>query len=375
MKKLLIAVLLLYAVPAWAVTPVYDTGPTSVYPAASGNGNGGAALSNIADWTKATGLVADGAIVKLTDIVNTDSFNDSSLGAMWNSQTANSGTVVETTSLLMNSPSTTDASFICYEHDLTRTNNYRVVVEAIALGVGPDGYYMALVDSATAPTPDSLVNFAVDLRAFSFPQASGVLGVVTYDSVHTLQYWNVQTSSLWQNAAATAHIDIFRGETWTFEIENDGTTIYQRVYSDSATTDRYLNTYRAWSTMEAETNQIWLCIGDFYDNTNDGAMRLTYFAHYGDYLTTSPVATMGQITVGAEIKRLGLFESCESGATITWRYDIGAGWVTAGSGTLSELETALVSTSPATLNLEAAFNSNGTANCELYSDGSSITTD
>jgi hypothetical protein len=88
------------------------------------------------------------------------------------------------------------------------------------------------------------------------------------------------------------------------------------------------------------------------------------------FLTTSPTATMGQITVGCEITNIPITVTVGSGGTVTWEYDIGAGFVSAGS--LSSLETALVGTSPATLDLRSTHNSNGTAQAKLMLDNGAL---
>jgi hypothetical protein len=372
-RAFFLMLLMLLASSAWGAVKVYPDDGEGNFKTYGLAGGGGAsvALANIADWIRASGLVTSDGMINMSGLVNSDSFDDSSIDPMWNTVTAASGTIVETTEIVLTSGSSSDGSLLCYAHDLTRTNNYRVRITAKS-SPSNSGYYTMLVDKSGTPVIASLATFALDLRAFQFD--TGGLTTIAYNSSHTLQYWWQDSATLWQSSANATHSDIDRDEVWTFELENDGTTIFQRGINN--TTDViYAQAYRAWADMESETNEIWLCFGDAYSDAVNGVLTIYNFEHYGDYLTTSPVATMGQITVGAEIKRLGLFVSCESGGTITWRYDIGAGWVTPASGTLSDLETALVGTSPATLNLEAAFNSNGTANCDLYSDGASITTD
>jgi hypothetical protein len=369
-RAFILMLLMLMASSAWGAVSVYpDDGEGNFKTYGLPGGGGGAALSNISDWTLASGLITNDSTINMHGLVNSDSFSNSSLDPMWNTSTAGSGTIVETTSLVLTTPVSADGALLCYDHDLTRTNNYRVRA-TVNLTLGH--YYGMIVDKATQPTVDAIVTFAANLRSFDYD--SGGWASVTYDSGHTINYWNQTDNNLWVVAAGDAHAGLDLTNTFIFEIENDGTNIFKRVY-DSTGEIQYLYTYRAWSAMESETNAIWFCLGDAYNNQLAGALTVTNFEHYGDFLTTSPVATMGQITVGAEIKRLGLIVSCESGATITWRYDIGAGWVTPSSGTLSDLESALIGTSPSTLNLEAAFNSNGTANCDLYSDGASITTE
>lgn len=89
----------------------------------------------------------------------------------------------------------------------------------------------------------------------------------------------------------------------------------------------------------------------------------------GAFLDTNPTATMGQVTVGENIDQIPIAENNGAGSSITWDYNVGAGFVT--GNTLAQLKTALIGTSPATLDLRAnlvsdtagqpSFNYNGQA--------------
>jgi hypothetical protein len=369
MKRLVLTLIIIVGL----ATPALALDRNLFFFAGSGDGGGGGGLNNTSSWSIATGLAyGENQTITMTGLVNSDSFDDSSLDPMWNTSVFGSGAVTETTHLVINAPAGTDAAILCYDHDLTRTNNYRFRVTGQSTGAGTDTNYTVLVDNASSPVVTTSGAFLTNVRLFSFPASGDPYAALTYTSGHVLQYFNPTLVGFWQAGAVSAQTDINKDEVWIFELENDGTTVSQSVIHPT-TGVRYAYTYRAWSAMQAETNQIWACMGVPFTDTNSGAFIITNFEHYGDYFTTSPVATMGQITVGASITHLGIFENNNAGCTITWRYDIGAGWVAPGSGTLSELETALVGTAPATLNLEAAFNSNGTANCTLSLDGSAIT--
>jgi hypothetical protein len=368
MKRLVIALMLILFLTAPALAL-----DRNLFYFASAPGGGGAGLKKTTDWTLATGLVyGDNQTIGMNSIINADSFDDSSLATFWNTSTNGSGTVVETSSLVITSPAAADAAILCYTQPLNprATTNYRIrATSQVTLVATYELHQSYLEYNASVPVVASSASTYANQIALNWN--SGNNYYVNTRTAGSIDYWLSSSSSGWTGSLSKLY-PLATGTTFIHETENDGTTLWQRIY-DSTGTILYHNTQRPIADLKAEANNTYWCIGDPYTNLYDGILTVTSFEHHGDYPTTSPVATMGQITVGATITHLGIFENNEAGCNITWRYDIGAGWVAPGSGTLSELETALVGTEPATLNLEAAYNSNGTDNCVLSLDGSAIT--
>jgi hypothetical protein len=90
------------------------------------------------------------------------------------------------------------------------------------------------------------------------------------------------------------------------------------------------------------------------------------------YLTSTVQITMGERTISDTIDQIPIVEENGSNCTITWDYDITSGtWVT--GKTLAQLQTALIGTSPSTLNLRANFASDGLSNCRFYFNSTNLT--
>jgi hypothetical protein len=372
MKKLIVLVVLLaLAAPAWAVTSVYPedgTGGTSIYPAPS-TGGGSAKITNIADWTLATGIESDGPYILLSNTV-TDDFDDASLdAAIWNSVTTDTGTVTEEGGyVLMNSPVSTDAAFLYYLREVDRTESatYTFNTQYVS-AVSFNSLFMLWGTANAGEHPQATASGGANRIIQIGVDALNNLTITRYTEGAAFRYWSPGVSG-WTSVNTASFTSAPQTVyTITFTMDSSGwmVVIYQGATHKATAA-------ASWATTYDEGGAEWLMFGKpFTDGWNQN-VKMTTATFKKDTATTSPVAQTGDIDVGgATITQLSFNEEVSSGCSLT--YDHTSDGSTTAGDTLSQMRTAVVGTAPTTFSIDVNMNGNGSCQNRFWLDGSALT--
>ena len=268
--------------------------------------------------------------------------------------------------LHLETPVTAAAAIGYVKKVISKTVSNKYVSRTRSKRNGGAGYPLFIQQSASAPVAGTTTALASKRVIEVAISSVGSINILYWDSSNVVHYWN---GTGWQlavfNFAGYADLDLFEtqfettADSWriVFKDITTGTTI--------ATTD-----YVTWAaTRSTGADPLWHCTCDPF--TNIYTFETVQVLFHENY-STSVVTVKGSEAVGTEILDVPITENVEAGASISWRYDIGAGWVTGGTGSLADLKTALIGTSPATLDLEATFTSDGDAAASFDINGGVI---
>jgi hypothetical protein len=310
-------------------------------------------LTTAGSWTLATGVENNtGENIRLVNSFS-DSYSNSSFDSTyWDLVTAASGTAVETSTLALTAPAVADAAFAVTGSALNTAEAFTYEVRFKLDTLVDHNTFFLLFDKATQPAAQAF-NGGVGIQQWVYVTSAGALKISRASNPGVFTFWD-DTNKVWAGSDTTA-ATLTTGTEYTFKLINDGTRFYTELYTGASLTLSTAGTH--WGSFFYDSDDTWLIVGDNYTDQHKLDMQVTYSKIRIPYLTTSPTATMGQIAVATNIDELPITEDNGANGSITWDYDIGAGWVT--GKTLAQLNTALVNTSPATLNLRAVLISDG----------------
>lgn len=348
MKRLVIIIaLMLMANTSWA----FDL-DVPLYSDPSSGGAGAQGIANVSDWTLAGGLEVDSAYIQLR-VGGASTWNSNSLdmttlpGGNWTSSGTEVATVIDSTLLeILDDNGATFRIFRLPDPSWTADLSSGSNGVSAAISMHPSG---------TNTTKGAIRVEFDDGNArwqYEWLENGGVLSHVYVGASNSADIGKyVYSSGVYYFAIQDASADV-----WAF---NDLTNIFDALIVNEGAAATAIDALGFGSGSSTATGK------SYWDYLNYAqAFQSTPF------LTTSPTATMGQITVGCEITNIPITVTVGGAATVTWDYDIGAGWVT--GKTFAQLETALVGTSPSTLNLRSNHNSAGQAQAKFMLDGSGL---
>lgn len=301
-----------------------------------------------ASWTKEAGVYRESEVVALgaLDTFEGDSINDT----LWGQVTAGDGVItLDTVNDLvdMDTAVATDAAFLYHKYPIVRgvAQKIRIRHERNSPLAGRATAF-SLIDTASTPVVNEYKSLLVDRSSWDDLEAA-------YDKSGGNEWW--YDGAVWANPYAKMELALSLAVEYYVDFESTDTQfrfIYTRVSPEAMiVTTGWVN----WSDVGALVDEYYVCIGDLDTLTAYGGFKLYQFS---SYRTDTRKATMGAINIGRQkILRVPITENVESGASITWAYDVGAGWVT--GKTLAQLKSDLVGSRPAVLNLEASMLSDG----------------
>ncbi len=336
----------------------------------------GVDLKDLANWSLASGVEnADESLRLAIQRIVDERFKSDSTTPGFTVNTTGSGGFAATIAEFFkaSSPTNADQAWAVGDTAHDKTSDFKIIVQNRLKTFGAQPGIIRLNSKATQSIAGSLGtgNLLIDYRV-----ASSTVRVLYFDSGGGIHSWNPATQA-WQ-VSSLGFITITNLEVVIVEFIADGTRWHVVVKDPDGT--ELANTSDnggtiAWAnTQDNPESNLWPIIG----NADVNAVGTTYYHDYiswsndtgTDYSTTSPAATMGQIAVGQNIDQIPIDEDNETGASISWDYDIGAGFIT--GNTLAQLKTALVGTSPVTLDLRANLISDGVDRAGFEFNGQTI---
>jgi len=224
---------------------------------------------------------SDGVITESElKVFRTDSFDDSSLSALFGQSTSGAGTVSETTSLAVTTLAAADAALVSYSTPLNPRAQVpwkvRHTVEALAFGTGSEIKLLMLRQAAAPPIVTTKAAFDASGIADIYQDSTGDLFFRYWDSGGTAQYWDGGAGA-WTTTPTRASAGV--GDTvYIAELYNDLNKLYFRIYNSS---DELIESAEIlWSGVRAEANSLRALWGDPYTDTDYGQTVSTLFEHY-----------------------------------------------------------------------------------------------
>lgn len=359
----------------------------------SGGSGGSGGLSNTEAWTLASGLELKGSgEIALTNLVFSDDFTGTELGANWNSVTDGSGAVTLSTLydwVVLNSPAAADVSALYYNTPVASdrsTQNWKA--EAV-LAVQDDSddvqkFMLHVWTDATHPVATAIAD-STDNSVFSHLIVTGTSDEYrarAFTTGATYEYANA--GSFYENAG-------FATEAKKFQTAGEMTadllygavnrkTVLQGYFGPNDVPWNYSYVTRPYATIAGAGTDVipqlaytFVMIGDIINNQKDGVIFVKEFRYYEDFPTTDPQACSPTETFTGPIVDVPIVEGTCAGG-ISWSYDLnGAGLVTPSGGTLAALKTALIGQPDGTVQICGDLGSNGDTPCSFALTGGSLT--
>lgn len=320
-------------------------------------------LTALSGWTLGTGLeyTTVNGVPTIRHSRLFDAFDNASLdGGLWGTLLAGSGEASETRGLFLKTVIGTDVGAFYYKTAFDRTATQTFTAEYVRHSQGAGGNMPIIVILRVNTTPAAIAQAGTTQLFGILVNTVGQVSIFRIKSVGpTKEYW---TGAAWgvQTTLATVTLN----KVYKYELSLDGTN-WQFIIRNYDGTAFYIGPASPLSELVADTTDEWLCFHDIYNDANSGEGR--YLAVYQPYITTAITATMPSIAVARTIDALDIVEGNDTGASITWGYDIGSGLV---SGlTLAQLKAALIGTNPATLSLIATMTALANARASFAFDG------
>jgi hypothetical protein len=330
-------------------------------------------LTDLGSWTLASGVENADESIRLEDQrVLVELFDGALDTSDFGTLTASGGTVtiedggkpVAHSVMTKGSGAAIAAIFLKSTFDETNPFRFEICVRSPEFNTAFANFLLS--GYSADPTAGDVGTFQIFMNQLTASTAQ----LVYRDSGGTSQYWN---GAAWQAGSTSFTVPDY---SWHAIILSTNGTSWQIQWIDEDGDTNFTTTAVTWANTQAlgGGESAYLVLGA-NQATGQGIFNVSSIERWStqteiNYLTTSPTATMGQISVGEEIDQIPIAEDNESGSSITWDYDIGSGWVT--GKTLAQLNTDLVGESPATLNLRANLVSDGVGRPSFNFDGQAI---
>lgn len=223
-----------------------------------------------------TGTVVTEAALK---VFRSDTFDDSSLSALFGQSTSGAGSVVETTQLDVTTLADADAALVIYGTTLNPRAQapwkLRHTVKAQNFGTGAEIKLLMLWQGAGAPAAAAKAAFDATGIADIYQDSTGDLFFRHWDSGGTAQYWD-GVAGAWTSTPTRASAGT-SGTVYIAELYNDLSKLYFRIYNSS---DELIESAEIlWSSVRAEANSLRALWGDPYTDSDFGQTVSTLFEH------------------------------------------------------------------------------------------------
>jgi hypothetical protein len=287
-----------------------------------------------------------------------ENFNNDALAAEFKTLVSGGGLAYEKDVVTLHEDNLADAAILYRDALLNKavTDKYNYESRIFGLIAGVDWFYLSVQQNAGAPIVGNSGILAakrvIDLAA-SFNTTNFL--AVYFDDIGNVFTWD---GAAWQPGALARFGTYQSYKRYKATLDVDSALSRWRLIFTDLDTDTVITTtdWVLWAnTRDIGGDDMWIITGDPFTNIYKGSQLISRY--FQNYPSGTLDAIMGFIAVGSIIDQLPIIETIDAGASIVWSYDIGAGWITPGGGTLAELNAALVGTSPATLNLRARFSS------------------
>jgi len=319
-------------------------------------------LKSPSDWTLSSGLRPDGDTLGLNNLIAEDRFDDSNINtSLWGTSIVQGGGLAaiseDSKKLNIKTTASNSGAIAYYKAVLSprATKKWRINFSICT----PEGGIItsALVQDVIDPYVDSIGNIQDKELAEIAVSYTGGVYFGYWNTSGQRYYWNSGTG--WSINQDFAYHGILE-KNFVFEFENNGVDLIFRILK-SDESEILVNASISWSSVRVETDDLYLYTGDPFSNMWYGEMDILRFKHIGDY-PAGQVAIMGETEIGTFVDQVPISESLETGASIKWRYSKdGNGFVMPGAGDLVDLKEAVEGVYFNTLDLEAAFATDGLA--------------